>query len=166
MQPSYTANFAKLESFIFSLPRKPDIIAITETRVTPLNSDPYNDLYNYILVQNPRKSLKGGSVAFYIKNNIQFTVIDKLSIMKEKVFESISVKIELKHDTLTCGTIFRSPMTDSSSNQQFITNLSIALSHLKPNTKSMEILIMIFCKQKTNTLVNLLKQCLTIVFTH
>ena len=79
--------------------------------------------------------MKGGGVAFYIKNNLQFTVIDELSIVNEKVFESIFVKIELKHDTITCGTIYRSPMTDSTSNQQFISNLSSVLSHLKPNTK-------------------------------
>ena len=66
---------------------------------------------------------------------MQFTVIDELSIMNEKVFESIFVKIELKHDTITCGTIYRSPMTDSNSNQQFISNLSSVISHLKPNTK-------------------------------
>ena len=80
--------------------------------------------------------MKGGGIAFYIKNNLQFTVIDELSIMNEKVFESIFVKIELKHDTITCGTIYKSPMTDSTSNQQFISNLSCGLSHLKPNTKS------------------------------
>ena len=43
-----TANFTKLEALIFSLPRKPDIIAITETWITPLNSGPYNNLDNYI----------------------------------------------------------------------------------------------------------------------
>ena len=55
--------------------------------------------------------------------------------MNEKVFVSIFVKIELKHDTITCGTIHRSPMTDSTSNQQFISDLSSVFSHLKPNTK-------------------------------
>ena len=55
--------------------------------------------------------------------------------MNEKVFETIFVKIELKHDTITCGTIYRLPMTDSTSNQQFVSNLSSVLSHLKPNTK-------------------------------
>ena len=53
-----TANFTKLEALIFSLPRKPDVIAITETWVTPLNSDPYNNLDNYKLVQNPRQNSK------------------------------------------------------------------------------------------------------------
>ena len=61
-----TANFAKLEALIFSLPRKPDIIAITETWVTPLNSGPYNNLDNCILVQNSRQNSKGGGVAIYI----------------------------------------------------------------------------------------------------
>ena len=130
-----TANFTKLEALIFSLPRKPDVIAITETWVTPLNSSPYNNLDNYILVQNPRTNLKGGGVAFHITNNLQFAVIDKLSIMKENVFESIFLKIELEHGTIKCGTIYRSPTTDSTSNQQFISNLSSVLSHLKPNTK-------------------------------
>ena len=55
--------------------------------------------------------------------------------MNEKVFEFVFVKIELKHNTITCGTIYKSPMTDSTSNQQFITNLSGVLSHLKANSK-------------------------------
>ena len=59
-----TANFTKLEALIFSLPRKPDIIAITETWVTTLYSGPYNNLDNYILVQNPRQNLKDGEVAY------------------------------------------------------------------------------------------------------
>ena len=71
------------------------IIAITKTWVTPLNSGPYNNLDNYIIVQNPRQNLKGGGVAFYMKNNLQSTVIDELSFKNEKVFESIFVKIEL-----------------------------------------------------------------------
>ena len=55
--------------------------------------------------------------------------------MNKKVLESIFVKIELKHDTITGSTIYKSPMTDSTSNKQFITNLSSVLNHLKPNTK-------------------------------
>ena len=55
--------------------------------------------------------------------------------MNENVFESIFVKFELKHDAVTCITIYRSPMTNYTSYQQFITNLSSVLSHLKPNTK-------------------------------
>ena len=50
--------------------------------------------------------------------------------MNEKVIASIFVKIELKDDTITRGTIYRLPMTD----QKFITNFSSVLSHLKPNT--------------------------------
>ena len=57
------------------------------------------------------------------------------SIINEKVFESIFVKTELKHDAITSGTIYRSPMTDFTSNQQFIINLSSVLSPLNPNTK-------------------------------
>ena len=62
-----TANFTKLEALIFSLPRKPDIIAITETWVAPRNSGPYNNLDNKILVQNPRRNWKGGCIAFIYK---------------------------------------------------------------------------------------------------
>ena len=79
-----TGNFTKLEALIFSLPRKPHIIVITETWVTPLNSGPYNNLDNFILVQNPRQNLKGGGVAFCIKNHSQYTVIDELSFMNKK----------------------------------------------------------------------------------
>ena len=62
-----TVNFSKLEALIFSLPRKPQIIDITETWATLFNSGSYNNLDNYILLQNSRQNSKGGGVAFYIK---------------------------------------------------------------------------------------------------
>ena len=82
-----TANFTKLKALMFSLPRKPDIIAITEMCVIPLNSGPYNNSDNYILARNRRQNSKGGGMAFYIKNNLQFIVIDELSFMNEKIYE-------------------------------------------------------------------------------
>ena len=83
-----TANFTKLEALIFSLPRKPRIIDITETRSTLFNSGSYNNLDNYILLQNSRQNSKDGGVAFYTKLYLQFTLINELSFMTEKVFKS------------------------------------------------------------------------------
>ena len=40
-----------------------------------------------------------------------------------------------KLEEILATLIYRSPMTDSASNQQFTTNLGFVLNHLKPNTK-------------------------------
>ena len=70
------------------MPHTPNKTATTETQIMPYDTGPYNKLDNYNLVQNSQVS-KGGGVAFYIKNNIHLTVPDKLSMMNEKIFETL-----------------------------------------------------------------------------
>ena len=77
-------NFSKLESFVYNLNPKPDIIAVTETWIQNNSPGPYCYLENYNFISNSRKITKGGGVGLYIKNCYKFDLIDELTIMNEK----------------------------------------------------------------------------------
>ena len=102
-------NFSKLESFVNNLNPKPDIIAVTETWIQNNSLGPYCNRENYNYISNSRKIAKGGGgVGLYIKNCYKFNLIDELTIINKKIFESIFIKIQLDNENLFCGNIYRS----------------------------------------------------------
>lgn len=123
-------NFAKLEAFLANLYFKPDIICITETWIQPSVSGAFNNLAGYNFVSNCRKSSKGGGVGMYIKHSISYTVVEKLTIMQDKIFESIFVNIEIFGKIITCGTIYRPPLRDAPSNKQFLNYLKSCMLNI------------------------------------
>ena len=76
---------SKLEALIFSMQCKPDVISICETSIRPTHSKPYNNLDGYKFAWNSRKACLGGGVTFYVKNSLQFNVINELFVMDEKI---------------------------------------------------------------------------------
>ena len=96
---------------------------MTETWIQNNSSGPYCNLENYNFISNSRKVAKGGGVGLYIKNCHKFNLIDELTIMNEKIFESIFIKIQLHNENLFCGNIYRSPSNDNHLNENFLNNL-------------------------------------------
>ena len=62
-----------------------------------------------------------------------FTIRPELTIMKEKSFESIFIDLKFKNIIVTCGVIYRSPLTNSELFSEFTDNLSSTLSKLNIN---------------------------------
>ena len=106
-------NFSKLESFVYNLNAKPDIIAVTETWIQNNSAGIYCNLENYNFISNSKKIAKCGEVGLYIKNCYKFNLIDELTIMNKKIFESIFIKIQLDNKNLFCVNIYRSPSNDN-----------------------------------------------------
>ena len=77
-------NFAKLESLSSPLTFKPSIIAVTETWIKPHQLGQHTNLSNYTFLSNPRSKYRGGGVAFYIGDNIEYTHHTDLDVMNEK----------------------------------------------------------------------------------
>ena len=65
-------NYYKFEGMIATLSYKPDVIGTIETLESTSSSGHFNILPGYIFVSNPRKQYKGGGVAFYIKQDLNF----------------------------------------------------------------------------------------------
>ena len=122
---SLAANFAKLQILISSLKVKPHVISINETWLKQNQQGDYSSLFDYKLVSNSRNEHKEGGVALYIQRDLSFSVQDDLTIMKEKVFESLFVDIHFnKKESITVGTIYRSPQNDVKTHHDFLDNLT------------------------------------------
>ena len=77
----------------------------------------------------------GGGVGIYVKSSINFSIIDNLTIMKEKLFESVFINIEFCNKTLLVGCLYRSPSSDVQSNEIFVSTLKNCLNLVKINQK-------------------------------
>ena len=128
-------NFSKLEAFIHNLELKPDIIAVTETWIQSNAPSPYYNLSGYVFVSNRRKSHRREGVDVYIKNIHNCSVVEELTIMNEKPFESIFIKIDIQNIEVLCGNIYRSPSNNIHSNEVFINTLYNCLDIIGPNKK-------------------------------
>ena len=96
---------------------------MTETWIQNNSPGPYCNLENYNFISNSRKITKGGGVGLYIKNCYKFNLIDELTIMNKKNFESIFIKIQLHNENLFCVNIYRSPSNNNHLNENFLNNL-------------------------------------------
>ena len=132
-------NYYKFETLITSLNSQPDIISVTETWLIE-QSGPHCSLIGYTFIGNCRKCFRGGGVKFYVKNRLNFTVCKKLSIMKEKVFEFPFIEINLNNQPILCGTIYRSPSCQASTNEKILVMLNaclIEINKIKNNISSL-----------------------------
>ena len=116
-------NFAKLESSLSALTFTPSIIAVTETWLKPDQLGPHTNLSNYTFLSNPRSKYRGGGVAFYIRDGIEFTHRIDIDIMNEKIFESIFVDIKFQDKVITCGNIYHSPCNNGIAQKMFLADL-------------------------------------------
>ena len=128
-------NFAKLESLLSALTFTPSIIAVTEIWLKPDQLGPHTNLSNYTFLSNPRSKYRGGGVAFYIRDDIEFTHRIDLDIMNEKIFESIFVDIKFQDKVITCGNIYHSPCNNGNAQKMFFVDLDNILRKIKINEK-------------------------------
>ena len=103
-----TKHFAQLQIFIESLCFIPSVIAINETYLTNNDPGPHCNLPNYSFISNCRNTCTGGGVGLYIHNSVQYKVRDDLTIMNEKIFESIFIETQNFKEPIIFGTVYRS----------------------------------------------------------
>ena len=84
------------------------ILAITETWLKENQTGPHTNFCNYTFLSNSRSQSRGGGVDLYeiytyINCSLNFTIRSDLTIMHEKIFESLFIKIESNNSTIICG---------------------------------------------------------------
>ena len=85
-----------------------DVIALQET--WHIKDESVFDIRGYNLIYKDRgNEIQGGGVAFYIRNDYKFKIVDDLSIFIPKIFESLTVEIDCKGKIFTISNIYRSP---------------------------------------------------------
>jgi len=103
---SLSKNLYKLENFLTQVRYAPDIIAITETRIKCTVPIIYNvNLQGYKFIHVDTRKNAGG-VGLYVKNCIDFTVLNKLQI---KNCDCETLWIEIKLNNQKYGVIYRHP---------------------------------------------------------
>ena len=122
-------HFAKLEALVQSLPKKPHIIAINETFVKDGEKGFFQNLSGYEFYPNCREKYAQGGVGLYIAHTIDFTPRIELTVMDEKIFESIFVDVHINSSrSVTVGTIYRSPDQIVANNDKFRKHLHTVLT--------------------------------------
>ena len=120
-------TFTTFDAWSHSLNFLPDIIAINETWEKESSNGQFKNLFQYNYISNFRKNHRGGGVALYIKETLQYNLRPDLTIMHEGVYESPFVDIHPQNDTIICGTIYRPAKQDKVSNELFVDHLKSAL---------------------------------------
>ena len=128
---SLRKNFFSLSQLLYSIPTRPNIIAITETWLQD-GDEMYLAIPNYNFVSSPRPVGRGGGVGIYLEDNLDFS---EVSYVKQlfNTHESISVEISRINGTniiVTC--LYRPPDTNA---EQFNTEFELLLSSLKVKNK-------------------------------
>ena len=120
-----TINFDKLQSLLANMKLKPHILFINETWLNNNQKGEFNNLSNYVFISNNRIHSRGGGVAFYVNDTLSFSVRDDISIMKKKICETLFIDVHFnKQETVTIGTIYRSPLNNNISHSNFADSLN------------------------------------------
>ena len=130
-----TKNFSKFQAFIETLCFSPSVIAINETYLRDNNPGPHCDINGYTFISNCRKSHKGGGVGLYIRDFINFEIREDLTVMDDKIFESLFIEIKCVDKSIIFGTIYRSPSGDSDTDSIFLDYLKTCVSKLRKSKK-------------------------------
>ena len=69
------------------------------------------------------RKYRGGGVAFYIRDDIEYTHRIDLDLMNEKIFESIFADIKFQDKVITCGNIYRSPCNNGNVQKMFLADV-------------------------------------------
>lgn len=117
---SLNHNFDNLKQLIDNpLQSTFSVIGLTETWLTKSSSAHYA-LPGYKLIENSRNNRTGGGVAFYIKENIVYTIHNGLSSMNEHI-ESLLVEINISGTrNILIMVIYRPPNSNS---KQFLEHI-------------------------------------------
>ena len=111
-----------------------DVIALQETweikDVKSLSLPGYHEL-----IFKNRSSARGGGIGFYIKNTLNYKVIDELSIFNDRIFESLCIEVEfVKGKKMRFVTLYRPPSHNALSVAQqteaYFESLEILLTQL------------------------------------
>lgn len=123
---SLFTGFNEFQNLIFD--NNYDIVAVTETWLT--NNIPSNvvNLNGYKFVRRDRNGSRGGGIAFYVKNHINFKIIP-LDIQNSNEIENLWIEIKIGRFRLVLGIVYHVP---NISIDQSINILDEILSQIVP----------------------------------
>ena len=107
---SLRANAENINSYIESLDRKFDIIALTETWLN--KEDDINEftIEGYDIAFTNRSLRRGGGVMLYVAKHFDFNLVESMSVCIDDLVETVTVELSVKKDkNILISCIYRSP---------------------------------------------------------
>jgi len=120
---SLNSKFDELQLFILELQQKGlniEVIALQETWDIQYPDQLIIPGYQQIVFKN-RLGMRGGGVGFYVKNGLNFKILNELSPFEEKIFESLTIQLSYPNNhnvLLTCGYRSNGVLPNVTQNQQ------------------------------------------------
>lgn len=135
------SKFSEFSELITSLSNNNcnfEIIALQELfKVVDESCLELNGYHN--LVYKCRQDHRGGGVGFLLSKDLKFTILEEISVFREKIFESLFLEVELPNKSkIIIGNIYRSPclLNGLTSNQkldiflEILSNISDKISNM------------------------------------
>lgn len=85
-----------------------DVVAITESWLTPDTLDEAVKIPGFKFIRNDRLG-RGGGTGIYVTNNLKYEIIDSIDNSPNVNLEQLWIRLKLKNKTLAFGTIYRPP---------------------------------------------------------
>jgi len=120
---SLNSKFEEFQQFIHDLHQKGinlEVIALQETWAIQYPELLIIPGFQQIVYKN-RLGMRGGGVGFYVKNGVNFKIVDELSPFEEKIFESLTIQLTYPNNQnvlLTSGYRSNGVMLNLTQNQQ------------------------------------------------
>lgn len=105
-----------------------DVMMLTESWLTPNIPDDVINIVGYRLLRCDRNSGRGGGVAIYISNKLNFERID-IETSQDLNIEQLWISLNLKNSKLGIGAIYRPPQSNIT---HFIEAVDTVLSNIVP----------------------------------
>ena len=115
---SFPENIDKLSVFVRQLAIKPDVIAITETKLNIINYNSNLNLTSYVFIHKIRLTRAGG-VGFYINEELSYSCQDNNINLNLNFVEDMWIKIEAKPYPIFIGVIYCHPVNTVDKIEQF-----------------------------------------------
>ena len=137
---SLQKNLDKLTNYILQMKKLPDIIAITETKLTKNHIVVNLDIEGYNFIHSDSSSRAGG-VGFYIKDSLTFTLKEEIDLNINSV-ENIWIQIETSDNKkpITIGVVYRHPVYVAEHLECFSKAMEELFSKLSSNNKEFYIM--------------------------
>ncbi|XP_042076683.1 uncharacterized protein LOC106633234 [Haplochromis burtoni] len=106
---SLYANFQSIKDYITQFEQPFNVIAISETWITPGKEEDFK-INGYEFLHVDRINKKGGGVALYIDKNLKYKRMGRMTTVIDGVMECLSVEISIeKRKNLIVSCIYRTP---------------------------------------------------------
>ena len=146
-------NIDNLHQLLCKLPKEPDIIFVTETKLNKRSNINFTHLDNYTFINKDSFSNAGG-VGLYLKNSLKFEIRKDLNLINNDV-ESLWAKVQIsKTQSITIGVIYKHPNGNISEFTDLFNEILTKLNNEKLKCYIMGDLNINMLEKSTKTAIN------------